>query len=393
MGITLVCNPGSTSRKYAWYRNTELLFTVIIETTPSGIVVQEARYQQAKQTVSVAIPSLANALEVALERAHLNKIFLQKSAITCVAMRVVAPGLYFTSHRWLDAEYVHKLATQAAFVPIHIPIVQQELAAVQSRMPDIPILMVSDSAFHTQLDVREAKTGLAQADAREGGWQRFGYHGISCASVLRTLKAQRPQTASENIIVCHVGGGVSIMAVSEGKSVATSMGVTPASGVMMGTRGGDMSADELLLWMQNTHATPAKAWHYLYNQTGFTGLVGEADLRKLFTAYHAGDSEVQDVLRTFIYQIQTYIAQYTILLQRVDRLVLTATALERNEELRAWLLQDLQPLGYNIDTDKNQLEVATCKEIAQDTSIPVTVVATQEMNEIAHIAVQYQTDR
>lgn len=385
MGVTFVVNPGSTSRKYAWYRNDERLLSVVVESSPAGIVAFVTTATGAKTQLAAAPESLLMALPFALELATEHKVYQSVSDCTTAVLRVVAPGEQFAKHQWLYPEYTTELATVAPLVPVHIPIVQAELQALQVVLPKARVAVVSDSAFHSSQDVRVRQTGLAAADAEANGWRRFGYHGLSVASIVRQIR-ERAGTVPKRTLVCHVGGGISVTALRDGVSVANSMGLTPASGVSMGTRGGDMAADELAALLSTGTRTLDDVWQYLYSETGWYGKVGKDDLRTLLDAASDPASPAAETVASFMYQIQSYLAAYTVLLGGVDRIVLTGTASVRNSQLRQWLLSGLTVLGVNIDESVNESLRGNGVISSHDSAVVVEVLANDEFGEMQRVA-------
>lgn len=386
MGSTLVVNPGSTSRKYAWYRDDTRVFSVAIETTPSGLAAFVTN--QAGQTIQHedAPTSLLRAFSFASELANSAGVVTSNDAAALrVVLRVVAPGEEFAQHQYHTEAVAAALKKAAPLVPLHIPIVQAELAAIQEALPEALILLASDSAFHSEQDARVRATGMAAADAKRAGWRRFGYHGLSVASVLRQLQ-EREGVVPTRTIVCHIGGGVSVTAVKEGQSVATSMGLTPASGVAMGTRGGDMTADELAALLTVGTVTTETMWKYLYTETGWYGKTGQADLRTVLDAASDPHSAAAATVATFIYQVQSYIAQYTVLLGGVDRIVLTGTAALRNSYIRQQLLSELTVLGVQLDQEVNESLRGNGVISTTDSPVLVEVLKNDEFGEMAKIA-------
>ena len=384
MGSTLVVNPGSTSRKYAWYQGTTQVLVVAVETTPAGLAVFVT--DQAGQTTQVddAPVSLLQAFS------HAHNIAVAEGVSTPavtprVALRVVAPGEVFARHQLWSPDLESALADAAPLVPLHIPIVQAELHAVREVLPEAEIVGASDSAFHAEPDRRVRATGLASEAEQNHSWRRFGYHGLSVASTARQLR-EREGVLPERTIVCHLGGGVSVTALKDGQSIATSMGLTPASGVAMGSRGGDMAADELAALLTVGDITPDTMWNYLYTETGWYGKTGQADLRAVLDAASDSTSSAAAAVNAFVYQVQAYIAQYVVLLGGIDRIVLTGTAAVRNSYIRARVLQDLHVLGVELDDDTNESLRGNGVLTTAASAVTAEVMANDEFGEMVRIA-------
>lgn len=384
MGNTLVVNPGSTSRKYAWYRGTKQVLVVTVETTPAGLAVfvTEASGQttQRVEAPSSLVAAFTHASAIATEYG----VETERSK-TKVVLRVVAPGEVFARHQLWTSELDTALAAAASLVPLHIPIVQAERQAITTALPDAVMIAASDSALHANQDARVAATGLTSEAEQKHGWRRFGYHGLSVASIARQLQ-EREGVLPARTIVCHLGGGVSVTALKDGQSIATSMGLTPASGVAMGTRGGDIAADELAALLTVGDITTDTMWNYLYTKTGWYGKTGQADLRAVLDAASDPSSQAATAIDAFVYQVQAYIAQYAVLLGGVDRIVLTGTAAVRNSYIRARVLRDLDVLGVTLDSDANESLRGNGVLTAASSPVTAEVMANDEFGEMVRIA-------
>ena len=380
MAITRVVNPGSTSRKYAFYRDGSCLASLHIEIVDGAIQSCITEKNGVAICEQWPIETLESALPQALAWAMTSGLIANASSITKIAVRIVAPGALFTEHRVVDQVYINALAEIVYLVPVHIPIVLKELEVIRKLCPDTQCIAVSDSAFFTTMWPQAAFVSLGSETIRN-----YGYHGLSFASVSARLN-EVFGVLPKRTIVLHVGGGVSIAALYEGKGVATSMGYTPASGVMMGTRGGDVSADAMIAYMHEHDLTPVDALLHLYQQSGFKGSVGESDLRIIIDRAASHDERAHIALVAFVQQIATKVAAQAFLMGGVDVIVLTATAMVRNPELRAKLLEPLSILGIRLDSEKNDVLIGKEGRIEAVGSIPIMVLKTDEMGEMARIA-------
>lgn len=380
MAITLVVNPGSTSRKYAFYRDTTCLAQVSVELTDSLSQFCVTEVKGVATCETWAADSLDTALAHTLTWAMRQGLLADRADIVTVAVRVVAPGARFQKHQPLDATYLEALRDAAYLVPVHIPIVLRELAAISDLLPGARCLAVSDSAFHATMWPQVRTQSLPGAT-----FTNYGYHGLSCASIARRLAATFG-TVPKRTVVLHIGGGVSIAALHDGEAVATSMGFTPASGVMMGTRGGDIGADAMLAYMRQHALAPVEALAHLYEASGFKALTGVSDLRLVMERAACGDEAAHLALTSFVQQVATEVAARCLLLGGVDAVVLTGTASVRNPALRAKLLAPLHLLGIVVSAEKNDGLVGKEGRLETADSVPIMVMVTDEMGEMARIA-------
>ncbi len=380
MAITLVVNPGSTSRKYAFYRGSECIASVHIEVTETGVSSCVTEINGVSTCEDWTADGLATALEQTVRWAMAKGIIGTIDSIARTAVRVVAPGQLFAEHRRIDAAYIEALTAAAWLVPVHIPIVLSELAALTKQLPHTPCFAISDSAFHDTMwpQVRSQSLGSEHIE-------NYGYHGLSFASISRRLEPAFGVVPPRTVVL-HVGGGVSVTALKYGVAVATSMGFTPASGVVMGTRGGDVGADAMVAYMREHDLTPTDALLHLYRHSGFSALAGVADLRLLMERAAAHDERAHLAFVAFVQQVATEVTSRALLMGGVDAIVLTATAVVRNPTLRAKLMEPLALIGVHLDADKNECLVGKEGLIEGAGSVPVMVMKTDEMGEMARVA-------
>lgn len=386
MATTFVVNPGSTSRKYALYTNGLLVRTLFFEQTGKSFVVSDIHNGTKLSEVHIQATEFAASVAYTLDHLVSKGVLASRHDIERVAVRVVAPGTYFAQHRALDDAYVQELEKAAQSAPLHIPGLLTEIAAVQQELGHAAVIAVSDSAFHTTIPDYVSTISIAKADAQAYDIKRFGYHGLSFASLTRRLQSTFQELPSR-VIMCHIGGGVSVAAVHNGKSVATSMGYTPASGMIMGSRGGDVTAGVLATLIQKKKLAGEELYEYLFNESGFQGVAGVRDLRLVLDRAAQKDPDAVLAVQMFVHQIHGLIASYAVQMGGVDAIVLTATAAERNPLVRSLILSGLEMLGVQIDTEKNDACIGCEGEIgAQDSAVRIAVLKTDEMGEIARTA-------
>lgn len=391
MATTLVVNPSRASRAYTLYSDGQQLLAMYFDQTTAGyeMCTQTA---QARQTCN-AIPDasftttftlMVDAVTEALQREAMGK------QINTVVIRVAVPGSYFQRHAVIDVEYLKVLREQADVAPLQVPMLVQEINEFRKQFPNTRLLAASDSAFHAGLPVQAGCYSIPAEDEDTFDIRRFGYHGLSVASAVRRIHpiiGQEP----ERVIVCHIGSTVSVTAVKNGKSVDTSMGFSPATGLPMGSQAGDLDTAALLEIMRIKHMRPADAAVYLSTKGGLFGLSAEADLRKLFDLQAHKNEQAEQTLAVFVYHIQKAIAASTVALGGVDVIVLTATAAVRSSELRELLLGPLHYLGVQLDPEKNNQLVGKDGLIsARESAVKVIVLRNDEAGEMLQVAAQFQ---
>ena len=385
MATALIINPGSTSKKFALYRDTEQVVTFRYEETGGGFDVCEETASERGKCVPVSATEYRDAFSHTLihlaEKGHIK----DQSEISAVGVRVVAPGLRFAEHTVVDDDYLATLESRQRFAPLHIPPVIRLLQEARELLPNQKVIAVSDSAFHRTMP-EAARSYSAPPDDREQlELERYGYHGLSVASIARRLEATFG-TVPARTIVAHVGGGVSVTALRDGVSVETSMSFTPASGLMMSSRAGDLDAGAFLSLMDDKKLSGEKAHEYLHRSGGFVGVTGLKDMRLVLKQYEEGNEEAVLAVSMYQHQLTKLFGAYFAVLGGLDALVLTATAVVRNAELRALILDPLDSLGVKFDPDKNSVLIGQEGLIdSSDSQVKIAVLKTDELGEIARV--------
>ncbi len=389
MAITLIINPGSSSKKYALYIEGVLALTAYVEKAEVGYVFCASRRGvESLPCEKLTAVEYKDSLSKFIDVATTEKIIESKTAITRIAIRIVAPGTYFQRHRRVDEGFVTELKNTVAIAPLHGPHIQNELQTARILLPQVAILAISDSAFHRTMPAIARQYSLPADVQGRHDLYRFGYHGLSVSSVVRRIHALTG-AAPKRAIVCHIGSGVSVTALHSGVSIDTTMGYAPGSGLIMGTRAGDLDAGAFLALMHARNLKPLDAQNYLQTEGGLKAIAEEADLRLLLDRKMHGDKEAILAIDSFIYQIQKAIGSYVVALGGLDQLIFTATASERSPVLRALLCERLTALGIELDADKNEACVGRDGIISTYTSpIKVVVAKSDEAGEMLFLANQ-----
>lgn len=379
----LIVNPGSASRKYAFYSEGIEIFRTHFERENGGfIVTKKSAAHEEKTRISEREFDESAAKTFAFLIA--DGIIADKNEISAVGFRIVAPGDYFIKTKLIDGEYVKKLTEVQEMAPLHISAALSEIQKFTALLKDVPFVGVSDSAFHATMPEKARLYALPIEITRELGIYRFGYHGISVQSVLRTAQELIGEIPSR-IVVCHLGSGSSITAIKDGKCLDTSMGFTPLEGVAMGTRPGDVDAGVLIYLAKKLNLSPSKLDEFLNHKCGLLGLSGKTnDVRELIALKEGGDANAKLALEIFVYRVQKYIGAYFAALGGLDLLVFTAAIGERSAIIRNLICQELEALGVKIDGEKNTRTIEKDGFIESgESTVKIAVIQTDEMAEIA----------
>ncbi|MSU55052.1 MAG: acetate/propionate family kinase [Candidatus Taylorbacteria bacterium] len=384
----LIVNVGSASKKYALYQGEERKFFAHIEKEKESYVVNINSLDRNEKRI-VTDAELADSLKYVLEIvSDFGIMKIPSVELAAVGFRVVAPGTFFLKHGLLDDEYFKKLKLESEEAPLHILSIINELENLKRLLPNILVVGVSDSAFHSTIPESAHTYAISYEVAEKNDIRKFGYHGSSFASVVRKVEKMSGNLPSK-IIICHLGSGSSIAAIKDGKCIDTSMGMTPLEGVPMATRVGDIDPGAVIYLCQKLRLTPGELEQYFYTKCGLLGMSGKSnDIRELFSLEAQGDVRVKLALDVLVARIKNYIGSYIATLNGLDMLIFSATIGERSFVMRERICRNMNALGIVLDDEKNNATVSCDGFIHKDGGVSVAVITTDEMGEIA-----YQTQK
>ena len=292
-------------------------------------------------------PALA---EVARQLAAQTGTGAPLPAPQAVVHRVVHGGPQLRQHCRIDDSVLRQLGAAAVFAPLHTPAVLAVIAQAQLQFAGLPQLACFDTSFHARMPALASTLPLPRA-LREHGIQRYGFHGLSCESIVQQLGPALPR----RLLIAHLGNGASITAVLDGVSVDTSMGLTPSGGLIMGTRSGDLDPGLLVYLMRSGQLPDAAALEDLIDhRSGLAGISGRsADLRVLHGAAAAGDGDAQLAIAMFCAAAAKQLAAMCSVLDGVDMIVFTGGIGEHDALVRADICARLRWLGLRLDDAAN----------------------------------------
>ncbi|HMP67367.1 MAG TPA: acetate/propionate family kinase [Candidatus Paceibacterota bacterium] len=385
MKKTIIINNGSTSKKYAFFDNENYLFFGHYEETPNGfLVIEKLKSVEKEEKINKEI--FANSFSDFVNKLLDYKLIESEDDITSVAIRIVAPGKIFQKHQIVDDDFLYALDQVYNLSSLHLKPVKEEIFNIKERLGNKKILAISDSAFHSDLPDVARIYAIPESIAEKKEIYRYGYHGISVASVYnKFIKNYGP---AEKIIVCHLGGGSSITAIKNGKSVDTSMGFSPLEGLPMASRIGGIDPNALITIMDSEDFDPAEMQNFMYKECGMLGISGlSSDTRVLIEEASKKNYRADLALNFYAYNVKKYIGQYYAVLGGLDAIIFTGTIGERSAEMRQRICNDLESLGIKIDLSKNKLKVNDDGLINDDNSTAkIAVLKTAEIEEMARIA-------
>ena len=370
----LVINCGSSSLKYQLINSdTE---TVIAKGLCERIGIDgRLTYQKAgldKEITEAAMPTHKQAIQLVLDALVNEKTGAIKSLseIDAVGHRVVHGGEKFASSTLLTDEVLKVVEECNDLAPLHNPANLIGIRACQELMPNVPMVGVFDTAFHQTMPDVAYMYGLPYEYYEKYKIRRYGFHGTSHSFVSKRVAelVGRPYEDMK-IIVCHLGNGASVCAVDHGKSVDTSMGLTPLEGLIMGTRSGDIDPSIIEFIAQKENLSLAEVMNVLNKKSGIAGMSEvSSDFRDLLAASREGNEKARLAIDAFAYRVAKYIGAYTAAMNGVDAIAFTAGLGENNAMVRGKILNHFGYLGVKVDDARNEKAAGVESVISADDS-------------------------
>ena len=387
----LVINCGSSSLKYQLINSEseEVLAKGLCERI--GINGSAITHQPAggeKVTTEVEMKNHTQAVQYVIEKLTDKEVGVITSLdeIDAVGHRVVHGGEKFASSVVITDEIVKAIEECNDLAPLHNPANLIGINSCKEIMPNVPMVAVFDTAFHQTMPKKAYLYGLPYEYYDKYKVRRYGFHGTSHDFVSnRAAEILGKKREDLNIVVCHLGNGASVSAVKEGKSVDTSMGLTPLEGLIMGTRSGDMDPAIITYLSEKENISAKDVIDICNKKSGMLGLSNgvSSDFRDLAAAEEAGNEYARDALETYAYRVAKYIGSYAIGMQGLDVVVFTAGVGENNISLRAKIGQYLSIFDTKIDDAKNNVRGEEAIISTEDSKVKVMVIPTNEELAIA----------
>ncbi len=318
--------------------------------------------------------------------------------ITAVGHRVVHGGNNYSNPVIINDDVVRDINNNSNFAPLHNPINLMGIDEAMKLMPKVPQVAVFDTGFHQKMPPHANIYGLPYEFYEDSGIRRYGFHGISHNYVaLQTATYLRRKFREIKIITCHLGNGASICAIDHGRSVDTSMGLTPLEGLIMGTRCGDLDPS-IVFHLHRDKGLPIEEIERILNrESGLKGLSGiSSDFRELEEAANEGNARAILTIQTFCYRVRKYIGAYVAAIGGLDALVFTGGIGEGSAWVRALACQGLSYMGIELDEILNRTALPNHGEIAditgENSEVKVLIVPTDEATMIARETIRTLTN-
>lgn len=392
----LVINCGSSSLKYQLIDSTseEVLAKGLCERI--GIDQSAITHQRAgegKVKTQAEMPDHTAAVKLVIEKLTDAEVGVIKSLdeIDAVGHRIVHGGEKFAGSVVLTDEVMKEIEACSDLAPLHNPANLIGIRSCQENMPGVPMVGVFDTAFHQTMPKKAYMYGLPYEYYRDYKVRRYGFHGTSHDFVSRRAAEILGKNRDDlKIIVCHLGNGASVSAVDHGKSVDTSMGLTPLEGLIMGTRSGDLDPAIISFMAGKLGISAEEVIDVCNKKSGVLGLSDNfsSDFRDLAEAAADGNEMADTALQTYAYRVGKYIGAYAAAMNGVDVIAFTAGAGENNAEVRALIGQYVGFLGTNIDPEKNKVRGEEVILSDEGAKVVTMVVPTNEELAIARETVR-----
>src|SRR5579884_1387101 len=379
--VVLVINSGSSSLKY------RLVEPDSGKSRIDGIVEQIGER-------SSPVADYDAALRLAFERFAQAGIDLDNSGLVAVGHRVVHGGTTFYRPTVIDEALIAKVKELAALAPLHNPPAVQGIEVARRMLPGVPHVAVFDTAFFHDLPAAAATYAIDREVAQRWQIRRYGFHGTSHQYVSEQAAVFLGRPLDDlNQIVLHLGNGSSASAISGGRPVETSMGLTPMEGLVMGTRSGDIDPGIISYLCRSAKMDVDEVESMLNNRSGVLGIAGEQDFRRLRDMIESGCETDRATARlaydVFIHRLRKYIGAYLAVLGRTHVLTFTAGIGENAAEVRRDALAGMAGLGIELDEHRNAAAATGARRISADGSpVTVLVIPTNEELAIARDCVQ-----
>ncbi len=382
----LVLNCGSSSIKYQLIdmeNDAQVLAKGLLERIGLAMGEFTHKFNGQKHYEQLPIPNHTDGVRIVLKALVDPNIGVIKDLkeISAVGNRMVYGGEFFTESCIVTDEMIRKIEEYIDVFPLHIPGNLAGINAMREVLPDVPQVAVFDTAFHHTMPPKAFLYGIPYEYYEKYRIRRYGFHGTSHGYVAPKAAQMIGKDWNDlKIISCHLGSGASIAAIDHGKSVDTSLGMTPIEGLIMGSRCGDIDAGALLYLMEKENLSLKETSTILNKKSGLLGIRGDKqDMRDIRAGRDAGDERATYAFDMFAYRVKKYIGAYMAAMNGCDLLLFTGGIGENAWFMRRPILEDMDFFGIKVDFTKNDGVMGEDVILSTpDSKVAVVVVATDE---------------
>ncbi len=378
---TLVLNCGSSSLKFAVIhpQSAHVLIQGLAERlgSPQAQIKYQLAQQDNSQHVQPADTSHQGAIACVIELLQQHNLMANLSG---VGHRVVHGGEAFSESLLLNTDNIIELEQLHHLAPLHNPVNILGIKAIAQLMPDLPQVAVFDTAFHHSLPEHAYLYGVPYELYQDHGVRRYGFHGTSYRYVSQTAAQHINKPLDQcHFLIAHLGNGCSATAIRNGKSVDTSMGLTPLEGLLMGTRSGDVDPGLIDFLCKRLNMSLDDVMTVLNKKSGLLGVSGISnDMRETQEAAQQGNPRANLAVELFAFKVARYLGALAVSLPSIDALVFTGGIGENDRLTRSLVLEHLAILGFELDGELNKTNGDDAGRISSTSSTLAMVIATNE---------------
>jgi acetate kinase len=295
--------------------------------------------------------------------------------VEAVGYRVVHPGAKLDRHVRIDDRVLKDLEDAVVFAPLHDPAVIEVIKEMMAKFPDVAHYACFDTVFHQTMP-EAATTYAIPVEYRERGVRRYGFHGLSCESIVRQLRAEKTIEFPQRMVIAHLGSGCSVTAVVDGCSVDTTMGLTPTGGVVMGTRPGDLDPGLVLYLLRQTDGDKMAALEKMLNHdSGMVALSGlPNDMKTVREVAEKGDARAKLAVAIFTRSVKKAVGGFVALMGGVDAVVFAGGIGEHDARSRAEILGGMEGLGILMNSELNEAKGDSIQRLSASDSVATVLV-------------------
>jgi acetate kinase len=381
----LVLNSGSSSIKCQYFIDQKSVASVLVERIGEEESLSQINYADNKETDNTSISDHHQALNTILSLLKKSNVLTSIDELDAVGHRVVHGGEVFKEPTLVTNDVIETIRLLIPLAPLHNPANLEGIEVLYEKYPTLPQIAVFDTAFHQSMPQHASLYPIPYTLSKASNIRRYGFHGTSHAYVAKEAAKMLNRDLKEvNLITLHLGNGASVTAIRAGKSIDTSMGMTPLEGLMMGTRSGDIDP-AIIPYLMNNHGMSIDEIDRMLNkESGLKGICGSNDMREVIDQAEDNDTLSSLALEMYVYRIKKYIGAYTVALGQVDAIVFTGGIGEHASSVREMVCEGLNDsIGVSIDLVKNQIHASDNRTISDEQSkIQLFIIPTNEELEI-----------
>ena len=386
----LVVNCGSSSLKYQLIdmENETLLAKGNFERIGEQEAFVTHKVNGEKYVVKSPVMDHEEALKIVLEQlVHKDYgVIKDLSEISAVGHRLVHGGEIFDKSVFITEDVIAKYETCSSLAPLHNPATIKGIRACQKAMPGVPMAGVFDTAFHQTMPKENYLYPIPYEYYEKYGIRKYGFHGTSHQYVSKKAATLVGKPIEDlKIVTCHIGQGASICAINGGKSIDTSMGLSPLGGIAMVTRSGDLDPSVVTELMERENLTAKEVNSLLNKKSGLYGMTGlNPDFREIELASYEDDQpKAQVAIELFTKTIAQFVAKYAVSLKGIDTIVFTGGIGENQINIRKKICENLEWMGVKLDLEANNVRSVETKISSDDSKVSVYIIPTDEEMVIA----------